>query len=180
MADFSERQVVLVDSQDKDLGLMEIYRAHANPGVLHRAISILLFNKKGELLLQQRSEHKPLWPLYWSNTVCTHPFEKESYLDCAVRRLKDEMGISIEKKVLKVLYRFEYQANYNQQLSEHELDTVILGTYNGEVMPNELEVLDYKWVSIQELRQSLEKYPESYTPWFKLILKDPRFESEIE
>jgi len=175
MTKFIERQVVLVDVQDNDLGTMEIYQAHSNPGVLHRAISVLLFNTKGELLLQKRSELKPLWPLFWSNTVCTHPLEKESYLDCAVRRLDEEMGIAIQKSALEVVYKFEYQADYNNELSEHELDTVIVGKYVGKIEPDEKEVSDYKWVSLDWIKADIKKAPKNYTPWFKLILKDQKF-----
>ena len=171
-----KRNVVLVDSDDNQQGLIDIYQAHANPGVLHRAISVVLVNSNKQILLQKRSEHKPLWPLFWSNTVCTHPFEGEDYLTCAVRRLQEEMGITLDKQELRILYRFEYQADYNEELSEHELDTVLVGRFGGEVKPAILEVAGYQWLEAKEL---VSQNIGELTPWFKLILEDTRFTTFI-
>lgn len=177
------REVVLVDSSDNQTGLMEIYQAHANPGILHRAISVLLFNDNNQVLLQKRSLEKPLWPDFWSNTVCTHPFDGEGYIDCAVRRLDQELGIKVSTSVLDIVYRFEYQADYNQQLSEHELDTVIVGKYHGEVIPVKVEVSDYVWLEWEKVQQIVntnksiqinEKESlnqQNLTPWFQLIVR---------
>lgn len=171
----SKREVVLVNTNDKPLGLLDIWEAHKTPGVLHRAISVVLFNDQGEMLLQQRSQHKPLWPMFWSNTFCTHPYDGENYIECAVRRGKEELGLKLNAKTLKPLYRFKYQAMYSPELSEHELDTVVIGKYNGEVQVIPEEVSEIKWVSIDWLKDDVIRNPNKYTPWFKLILKDSRF-----
>jgi isopentenyl-diphosphate delta-isomerase len=168
------RQVVLVDSEDRKLGLAGIWEAHRGRGMLHRAISVLLYDGRGKVLLQRRSKQKPLWPLYWSNTVCTHPGDGEGYLECAVRRLKEEMGVEVVKEGLYELYRFEYQATYNSELAEHELDTVVMGEYRGEVKPNPDEVASYKWVKWGELVEDIGENPKSYTPWFQLMLREPQ------
>ncbi len=171
--------VVLVDKHGEKVGLLEKYAAHRNPGFLHKAISVLLYRKTEggtEVLLQRRSEKKPLWPLYWANTVCTHPLEGESNLDCAVRRTKEEVGIALDKTKLQELYRFYYQADYDDKMSEHELDVVVVGEWDGGWDLNQEEVDELKWVNLGRLLELLKnpKADESYAPWFLMIIKDSR------
>lgn len=168
-----DRQVVLVDQDDNQVGLMEIWQAHQNPGVLHRAVSALVINQDKQILLQQRSGSKPLWPLFWSNSFCTHPFPGEPYLDCLVRRGREEMGLELDVANAKLIYKLVYQADYNSQLSEHESTAVMLVTYSGDVVPNPKEAADYRWVSWVKLQTQIKDDPDVFTPWFKLILKDP-------
>lgn len=170
-----KRTVVLVDSNDHQLGLEDIFDAHRNPGKLHRAVSVILFNSEGDMLLQQRSQKKLLWPEFWSNTVCTHPFEGESYEDCGARRLAEEMGVNLQSGRLRAVYRFEYQADYNHEWSEHELDTVMVGNFDGEVEPNSDEVMAYRWIGMDELNSEIDTSPEIFTPWFKLIIDSREF-----
>lgn len=171
------KTVVLVDEKDKRFGVEEIFSAHKNPGKLHRAVSVVLWrdrNGKKEVLLQKRSEIKPLWPGYWANTCCTHPEDDESYLDCSVRRLKEEMGIRIVKSQLRELYRYKYQADYNSELSEHELDTVVVGNWDGEYEINRDEVAVANWVKWEWLIKDVEKNMHLYTPWVRMIVTDKR------
>lgn len=169
-------KVVLVDRDDKQIGLMDKLQAHIQPAQLHRAISVLLFNAQNQLLLQQRAEGKPLWPGFWSNTVCTHPFENEGYLESARRRLKEEMGIDLAISKLSILYRFEYRVDYNQELAEHELDTVIVGRYSGRFDPNPREVAAARWLDIGSIKSEINSSV-AYSPWFQLILKAPQLYS---
>lgn len=162
--------VVLVDSKDNQLGTMDKFEAHLGAGTLHRAISVLLFDSEDRWLLQQRAADKPLWPLFWSNTVCTHPRDGESYLGCARRRLSEELGIQTASN-LRVIDRIEYQASYNQALSEHELDTVIVGEFSGQPQPNPKEVAASRWVDTNTLTQELTSNPDIFTPWFKIIFQ---------
>lgn len=170
-------EVVLVDKMGNELGLMEKLKAHHNPGFLHRAVSVVLYKKtdKGvEILLQKRAASKPLWPLYWANTVCTHPLPGEGNLDCAVRRLKEEMSIEIEKEKLQESYTFYYQADYSDKLSEHELDAVVVGRFTGNYILNPEEVADAKWMEWSVLKNDLMEKPEIYAPWPKMIFTDSR------
>ena len=114
-------QVVLVNSQDKVIGHTDLLTAHQNPPQLHRAISVLIFNSKKELLLQKRSQSKPLWPLFWANSCCGNKRPGSTMLQFAQKRLKYEMGLDVK---LKFWYKFNYQAQYNHQYSEHEIDYV--------------------------------------------------------
>jgi isopentenyl-diphosphate delta-isomerase len=157
-------KLVIVDENDKPLGLEEKWKCHAGKGILHRAFSVFVFNQKGELLVHQRSKEKPLWPLYWSNTCCSHPLEDESYEEAGHRRLVAEMGFSC---VLRLVGTFRYQASYQDKGSENEFCAVLVGQYDGEIHPNPQEVADWKWIASQDLREDIAADSDKYTPWFK-------------
>ena len=164
-----EEQVVLVNEKDEVLGTMGKMEAHEK-GILHQAISILLFNSKGEMLLQQRASAKYHWADIWSNTVCTHPRENETHQAAAERRLLEELGFSTE---LKEVFSFIYKAHDKDSgLIEHEYDHVFLGNYDGEIPFNTDEVKDVEWVSVSELLKDIELNPEKYSFWFKIILEE--------
>ena len=169
MKDLIRNQVVLVDKNDGIMGLKEKFAAHKNPVPLHRAISVVIFSPdRKKMLIQKRAETKPTWPLFWSNTVCSHPYKDEDYAHAASRRLKEEMGFSTS---LKELYRFIYEAEMDKTWGEHELDAVFVGTYSGEVNPDPNESADYKWIEVDELKKDMKENPQIYTPWFIMILK---------
>ncbi len=160
--------VVLVDKEDRLLDFKEKYETHHNPVPLHRAISVVIFSPdKKKMLLQKRPSSKPTWPLFWSNTTCTHPFKDESYQTAAERRLQEEMGFSVP---LKEQFKFIYEAKFDKTWGEHELDAVFTGTYDGEIKPNPEEVEDYKWMHLEDLEKDIKQNPDIYTPWFKIIL----------
>ena len=161
-------QVVLVDQDDNQVGLLGRAQAHQGKGKLHRAISVFLFNSKGELLIQQRSQHKLLWPGYWSNTCCTHSRPNQTPLQAAQRRLVQEFGI---KAKLKFHHQFIYQAHYKDVGTEHELDHVFIGISDSSPQPNPQEIASWKYVSLVQLQKDLRLHPHQYTPWFKLALK---------
>lgn len=162
--------ITIVDKNDKVLGLEEKYKVHKVPVPLHRATSIFIFDKSGQkTLITKRSIKKPTWPLFWSNTVCSHPKPGESYQDAAERRIVEEAGF---KTKLSEAFRFIYQATMtNKVWGEHEYDVVFTGSYEGPVKPNPDEIADYKWVAITKLQEDMGQNPQKYTPWFKLILE---------
>lgn len=165
----SEEKVVLVNEQDEVLGLMGKQEAHEK-GLLHRAISIVLFNEKKEILLQQRADSKYHWAGIWSNTVCTHPRENESYIDAANRRLEEELGFTTE---LEEIFHFIYKTKDEESgLTEHELDHVFVGNYEGEIPFNTEEVKAVRWISKKDLDKELTTTPEKFSFWFKVILKE--------
>lgn len=161
-------QVVLVDKNNNELGVMEKLEAHEK-GLLHRAFSIFVFNKKGELLLQQRNSSKYHSGGLWSNTVCSHPRPEEIYKDAVHRRLQEEMGFDCKLKKLSCII---YKACFDNGLTEHEYDCVFCGKYDGDVFPDEIEVKDYKWVNIDDLKADMKINPVIYTYWFKKIMLD--------
>lgn len=178
------RQVVLVDEQDRELGLADIYVAHQGKGLKHRALSVILYNKvngKTELLHQKRAMAKPLFKDLWSNTCCTNLRPGDEYLPRAVSRLDEEMGIKIDQKDLRILYRFSYEANDENQPGwcENEVDTVIVGAWDGEVRPNPDEASDTKWIEWEEMKKDIETNPKIYSPWHKMIISDTRFVEEV-
>lgn len=173
-------KVVLVNEKDKKLGLMGKLEAHQDGGHLHRAVSVLLYrvNGKGvEVLLQKRGKKKPLWPMFWSNTVCTHPRDGESYEACGVRRLREEMGIDVREIKLRFLFKLLYRSSYNEELSEHELDGVLVGEWNGEPRLVKDEVEDCMWLKWEILNGSVKKKPESFSVWLPRIVQDARIQN---
>ena len=161
-----EEFVVLVDEADRELGAKEKLAAHL-AGDLHRAVSVFLFNSKGELMLQQRALSKYHSGGLWTNTCCGHPRPKETPAEAAARRLEEEMGIRCN---LKKKFDFVYQAVLSKDLSEHEFDHVFFGDYNGSPELNPQEAMNWKWMSLDDLRNEIRLNPENYTAWFKIIL----------
>lgn len=166
-------KVVLVSPGDEKVGVMDKLEAHKGEGVLHRAISVLLYRDGSggkQVLLQKRSRNKPLWPGFWSNTVCTHPREGEGYIECARRRLREELGIVVPEKALQAKLRFSYKARYNHELGENELDTVIAGYWTGGTDLDPKEVAGVRWESWRQLMHKMEEDGDKFTPWFKMIV----------
>lgn len=161
------RLVVCVDEQDRELSVMEKMEAHEK-GVLHRAFSIFVFNKNGQLMLQQRALHKYHSGGLWTNTCCSHPQPGELLEDGAHKRLKVEMGFDCD---LKEIFHFTYRAEFEDGLVEHEVDHVLVGTYEQDPVVNPEEVHAFKWISLEELKIELEKHPERYTEWFKIAIE---------
>tara|TARA_B110000285_G_scaffold181200_1_gene204462 strand:+ start:393 stop:902 length:510 start_codon:yes stop_codon:yes gene_type:complete len=161
-------RVILVDENDTPLGTMEKMEAHEK-GVLHRAFSVFIFNSEGEMLLQQRAFSKYHSGGLWTNTCCSHPKEGESTMEAAHRRLKEEMGFDCE---IKEVFDFIYKKKLDKGLTEHELDHVFTGEYEGEVKFNPEEVSAYTYKPIQEVLSEVVQFPEKYTEWFKICLDE--------
>jgi isopentenyl-diphosphate delta-isomerase len=119
--------VILVDPTDQPVGRMEKMEAHEK-GILHRAFSVFLFNEKGETLLQQRASTKYHSPLLWTNTCCSHQRDGESNAQAASRRLREELGIELAPDRLNDVFSFVYRAEFDNGLTEHELDHVLVGS----------------------------------------------------
>ena len=162
---FDSEALIVVDAQDQVLGYDSKAALHRGSGTLHRAFSIFLFNAQGEVLLQQRSDQKALWPAFWSNTCCSHPRKGETYEIATQRRLKEELGVSAD---LAFTHRFQYQAQYDESGADHELCSVYVGVVDRDPNPNPLEVANWRWISPSALDQWLNEHPETLTPWFKL------------
>lgn len=163
-----EEQVILVDTKDNQLGLMPKMEAHEK-ALLHRAFSVFVFNDKGELMLQQRAADKYHSPLLWTNTCCSHQRNGETNLQAGKRRLQEEMGFTCE---LKEVFWFVYKAPFDNGLTEHELDHVMVGKFSNEPNINKEEVESYKWMTLEAIKADMEIQPEIYTEWFKIIFKE--------
>ncbi len=162
-----EENVILVNEADEPIGLMPKMEAHQK-AVLHRAFSVFIMNNKGETMLQQRAADKYHSPLLWTNTCCSHQREGESNVQAGVRRLQEEMGFSTE---LQELFSFIYKAPFDNGLTEHELDHVMMGVYEGVPEINPGEVADWKWMGLEDIKQDISNNPDSYTAWFKIIFE---------
>ena len=158
-------ELILVDEDDTEIGFLSKAKCHDGTGVLHRAFSLFLFNESGELLLQQRSESKRLWPGYWSNTCCSHPRKGESMPVATRRRLRDELNIETP---LESVYKFCYQAEFGSTGSENEFCHVFLGKASNEVTPNDHEISAIRFVGANSLLREFDTTPELFTPWFRM------------
>ncbi len=167
--------VTLVDYDDNPIGTMEKLEAHRK-GLLHRAFSILLFNSKGEMLLQKRALSKYHSGGLWTNTCCSHPMPDEDMHAAARRKLNQEMGIDLQ---LEFAYKFIYKANLDKGLVEHECDHVFIGSFDGTPTINPEEVEDWSYINMHALKIDISKHPQKYTSWFKLIIEHPQLNTVI-
>ena len=160
-----EEQVILVNKKDKQIGTMPKLEAHEK-GVLHRAFSVFVLNDSGEMMMQQRAACKYHSPLLWTNTCCSHQRVGESNIEAGKRRLFEEMGFVTE---LKDVVSFIYKATFDNGLTEHEFDHVLVGTYNENPNINIDEVNNFKWMTLEQVKVDMELNPDIYTEWFKII-----------
>lgn len=160
-----EENVILVNERDEPIGLMPKMEAHEK-AVLHRAFSVFVLNSKNEIMLQQRAHHKYHSPLLWTNTCCSHQREGETNIQAGSRRLFEEMGFQTE---LKELFHFIYKAPFDNGLTEHELDHVMIGYYNEDPSINPDEVEAWKWMPIEAVKADIQNHPDLYTIWFQII-----------
>ena len=163
-----EEEVILVNEQDEQLGLMPKMEAHKK-ALLHRAFSVFVFNNKNELLLQQRAKDKYHSPKLWTNTCCSHQRNGETNLEAGKRRLYEEMGFFCE---LKEVFWFVYKAPFDNGLTEHESDHVMVGYYNEDPVINREEVESFQWMTMEDVKKDIRKHPENYTEWFKIIFRE--------
>lgn len=162
-----EEQVILVNTNDQPIGLMPKMEAHEK-GILHRAFSVFILNDKGELMLQQRALHKYHSPGLWTNTCCSHQRDGETNIAAGKRRLQEEMGFVTD---LRGVASFIYKAPLNNGLTEHELDHIMIGKFNGTPNINLEEVADWRWMSVDAIRENIQNQPENYTVWFIIIFE---------
>lgn len=159
--------MILVNQEDEPIGTMPKMEAHEK-AELHRAFSVFILNDKGEVMLQQRAASKYHSPLLWTNTCCSHQRVGETNIEAGRRRLMEEMGFEVP---LKELFSFIYKAPFDNGLTEHELDHVMVGYFNGEPQINLKEVENWKWMDLNTIRVDMELHPENYTVWFKIIFQ---------
>lgn len=169
-----EEKVILVDENDKAIGTMFKMEAHEK-ACLHRAFSVFIFNNKNEVMLQQRALHKYHSPGLWTNTCCSHQRVGESNIEAGSRRLMEEMGFTT---TLRDSISFIYKASFDNGLTEHEYDHVLIGTYEKDPVINPDEVADWKWMSLPNIRKDIMTSPHKYTAWFKIIFE--KFDKYLE
>lgn len=159
-----DEPLILVDASDTEIGYLSKAECHNGEGLLHRAFSVFIFNANGELLMQQRGEHKRLWPGFWSNSCCSHPRKGESLQIATARRLDEELGIEVE---LEYVYKFSYRAIFDDDGAEHELCSVYVGRCNDEVRPNVTEIEAIRYITVAELECEMQQSANDFTPWFR-------------
>jgi len=188
--------LIKINKQDKPIGKIDKTKAHKGKAILHRAFSVFVvrpvvaqfiarqkkerrlksaITKDYKLLLQKRSKQKLLWPNFWSNTCCSHPAPNKDIKKEAKKRLKQEMGFTLPLKKAGKIY---YQAQYKNKGWEHEITHIFIGKYKNQgINPNPKEVVDYKWLKLDELKKDIKDNPAIYTPWLKKIVNSRRLKS---
>jgi isopentenyl-diphosphate Delta-isomerase len=160
------RTVILTNDKGDALGSMGILDAHKHPGYLHKAFSVFVFTPDHKnMIIQQRSDQKMLWPGIWANTCCSHPFEGEDAVTAGKRRLKEELGITCElTEGPSFVYRAEDPNGYGV---EHERDVILTGVLleTAPVTPNMDEVKAWKWIAVDDLLADMTEKPDQYAPW---------------
>ncbi|OLB90996.1 MAG: isopentenyl-diphosphate delta-isomerase [Thaumarchaeota archaeon 13_1_40CM_38_12] len=161
--------LILVDRDDNQTGIEEKVKCHLPDGKLHRAFTILLFNKDGQLLLTQRSMSKMLWPGDWDGTVASHPRQSETYVSSAERRLPEELGITCK---LDYLFKFEYHVTYKNLGSENEICGTLIGIIEDpkKIKIVKDEISSIRWVNLDELLAEIKKSPKIFCPWMLVAL----------
>lgn len=162
-----DQKIILVDKKDQIVGTAEKMAVHKK-GLLHRAFSVIIFNSKEELLLQQRAKEKYHCGGLWTNTCCSHPRPGETVLQAARRRLSEEMGIDCE---LEEIFSFSYRVDFPNSLTENEFDYILVGKSDDQPKTDSKEVEQWRWISIGDLKTEMRKNPEIYTYWFKILIK---------
>lgn len=171
-------EIVLVNEHDEEMGTMEKMETHRK-GLLHRAFSVFIYNKAGDMLLQQRALSKYHSGGLWTNACCSHPYPGETPLAAGLRRLHEELGFSTP---IQPVFEFVYKASFDNGLTEHEYDHVFVGEYNGPITPNKAEVHDYCYMSAREIETALQTHPRRFTAWFQIAyprLQEWRKQSEV-
>lgn len=163
----NEEEVILVNEDNEQIGTMPKMEAHEK-ALLHRAFSVFILNDEGEMMLQQRAASKYHSPLLWTNTCCSHQRVGETNIEAGKRRLNEEMGFVAE---LQELFSFIYKAPFDNGLTEHEFDFVLIGSFNAEPTINPKEVENWKWMSPKSVKEDMAISPEKYTVWFKIIFE---------
>jgi len=166
----SEEFVILVDENDNPIGTEEKVKCHLPDGKLHRAFTVLLFDKDGKLVLTRRAKEKMLWPGDWDGTFASHPRESETYVSSGERRMPEELGIEGN---LDYLHKFEYHVPYKDVGSENEICGTLIGIIDKDSEPQEIEgeIDEIKWISANELLSELKTNPQIYCPWMLIALK---------
>ena len=163
----TEERVILVNERNEQIGTMAKMEAHEK-ALLHRAFSVFVFNEKNELMVQQRAAHKYHSPLLWTNTCCSHQREGESNIEAGKRRLMEEMGFVTN---LSESISFIYKAPFDNGLTEHEYDHILIGHFNNTPNINPEEVASWKWMDLEAIKADMSSHPEIYTEWFKIIFE---------
>ncbi len=168
--------IITVDEQGRLWGTIDKMQAHKT-GKLHRAFSIFIFNTAGQLLLQQRAASKYHSGTKWSNTCCGHPKIGQQTGNAARTRLQEEMGFECD---LNEVFTFRYCETLENGLIENEFDHVFFGVSNLTPIPNPLEVMDFKYITLDDLKLDMQTNPNDYTIWFKICFAQVLIEVENE
>lgn len=163
--------VILLDEHDNPSGILEKYAAHTLFTPLHLAFSCWLFNERGQLLVTRRSLSKVAWPGVWTNSVCGHPQQGETFEQAIVRRCRFELGVEINN-ITPVATDFRYRAVAPNGIVENEVCPVYAARVTSTVQPNTDEVMEFQWCELEDMLHALELTPWAFSPWMVMEAAD--------
>ncbi|QSG07367.1 isopentenyl-diphosphate Delta-isomerase [Halapricum desulfuricans] len=170
----AEQDVIAVDAEDNEQGLVNRLDAHTGDGIRHRAFTALLFDGDGNVLLAQRAPEKRLWNTYWDGTVASHPREGQTQKEATEIRLEEELGVTPDQyENLRVTDRFEYKRYFENAGVEHEVCTVLQATLTDTTLdPDPEEVAGLLWAPYERLQAHPEQYRQlRLCPWFEIAMR---------
>ena len=147
-------QVVLLDETGRATGEADKHAVHHGSTPLHLAFSCYVLDESGRLLVTRRALSKATFPGVWTNTCCGHPAPGEAIQDAVVRRVGQELGISLHD-VRLVLPAFRYTALMDNGVLENEMCPVFTATTVGDVHADPVEVEQHRWEPWSEFRDSV-------------------------
>ncbi|WP_323190789.1 NUDIX domain-containing protein [Halostella sp. PRR32] len=168
------QDVIGVDADDNEQGLVNRLAAHTGDGIRHRAFTALVFDEEGRILLAQRSPDKRLWDTHWDGTVASHPVEGQTQKEATRQRLEEELGITPDQyDELRLTDKFEYKRYYENAGVEHEVCAVLQVTLSDTTLdPNEEEVAGLMWVPYERLHRNPQWYRQlRLCPWFQIAMR---------
>lgn len=161
-------ELIVVSEKGEVISSEDKLKCHLGQGILHRAFAVFVFNSQNQLLISRRGKEKMLWPLFWENSCSSHPCLGENLITAAEKRLKEELGFACK---LKYITKFHYRAFYGEVGAENEICSILIGRYDGQITPNSKEVVEWKWIGLDDLQAEIEKFPKQYTPWLAIGLE---------
>lgn len=171
-------RLIAVDHGDRALKACSKAICHDGDGICHRAFSVFIFDGRGHVLIHKRSKQKRLWPEFWSNSCCSHPRWEEKVEDAVVRRVREELGMSLAR--LEFAYKFEYHARFGDAGSEWEICHVFLARSGDSVQSDPAEVEAWQWMEPGVLSDAMARTPDRFTPWFKMEWAHLQAESMLQ
>lgn len=163
--------ITIVDKNNKYLGKEDKEKCHQGKGILHSAFLVMIFNEKFELMLAKRSKKKSLWPDFWDGTVASH-YHSEKYQQTTImQRIFHEIGVSCDQ--INYLFNFHYHVEYRNIGAENEICDVFVARNikSGDISPNKLEISEFIFLDIPELKKEIQENFNAYAPWFLIALE---------
>ncbi len=154
-----DEYIDIVSETGEPTGKVALKSEAHKQGWFHNTIHLWLYTKKGEILLQQRSHKKSIYPLLWDVSAAGHIDAGESFKNAAIRETREELGLTISKNDLIKIGVHKHPNSYaNGAIKDNEFHQVYIAELKvkiNQLVPQEEEVEAIKLVSFKEFRTLL-------------------------